>query len=240
MNLIVDIGNSSLKIAALVEQEVIELVRTSAWSDACTEDFFRRHKKFKRGIISTVRDESIPLWVNDFVEDDLVHYTHQTSAPIINGYESPTTLGLDRLAAAVGANNIYPQTNVLVVDCGTAITIDFVAASGVFEGGNISLGLNTRFKALNTFTSKLPLLATVDEFPMIGKNTSEAIWAGVLNGAIFELDSYIDFFKAKYPDIKVLITGGDAFFFERKLKNTIFVVPNLVILGLNRILDYNV
>ena len=144
------------------------------------------------------------------------------------------------MAAAVGANNIFPHTNVLVVDCGTAITIDFVSAIGRFEGGNISLGLNTRFKALSSFTSKLPLVDIADGYPLIGKNTTDAIRAGVLNSTIFELDTYIELFSGLYPDLKVIFTGGDAFFFDGKLKNTIFVVPNLVVQGLNRILEYNV
>lgn len=240
MNLIADIGNTTIKLAALQDSEVIDLVRAESWSGIEVDHFFKKHSSFERGIISTVRKEPIPDWIASFIKSPALLFNHKTPCPIENRYETPSTLGLDRLAAAVGANNIYPNTNVLVVDCGTAITVDFVSASGAFEGGNISLGLSTRFKALNTFTSKLPLLDIVDTFPLIGKNTCEAIVAGVLNGAIFEMEQYIRYFSNIYPDLKVIFTGGDAFFFDRKLKNTIFVVPNLVVQGLNRILEYNV
>lgn len=240
MNLIVDIGNSVIKLAVAVQGKVIDMVRAESWSDDATLSFFRHYEKFDRGIVASVRSEKVPSWLNDMVTHGILFFDHSTPVPIVNGYETPYSLGLDRLAAAVGANNIYPKSNVLVVDCGTAITIDLVSAEGVFVGGNISLGLRTRFKALSTFTSKLPLVDISDEIPLLGKNTVDAIRAGVLNGAIFELNSYLEVLTPQYPELKVLFTGGDAFFFDGKLKNPIFVVPNLVVLGLNRILEHNV
>ena len=240
MNLIVDVGNTAIKLAAISNMAIVDVIRVSGWDDNSVISFLAKYGNFDNGIISSVRDEDNPVFLNTFVENEFMLFNHKTKVPIANGYETPNTLGLDRLAAAVGANNIFPHTNVLVVDCGTAITIDFVSAIGRFEGGNISLGLNTRFKALSSFTSKLPLVDIADGFPLIGKNTTDAIRAGVLNSAIFELNTYIELFGGLHPDLKVIFTGGDAFFFDGKLKNTIFVVPNLVVQGLNRILEYNV
>jgi type III pantothenate kinase len=240
MNLVIDVGNTAIKLAAIRDKYIVDVIRTNGWDDSSVVHFLSKYGSFDYGIISSVRDEMIPEFINAFVEKELMVFSHKMQVPIANDYETPNTLGLDRLAAAVGANNIFPHANVLVVDCGTAITIDFVSAIGRFEGGNISLGLNTRFKALSSFTSRLPLVDIADGYPLIGKNTTDAIRAGVLNSAVFELDSYIDLFSGLHPDLKVIFTGGDAFFFDGRLKNTIFVVPNLVVQGLNRILEYNV
>jgi len=240
MNLIIDVGNTAIKLAAIRDLAIVDVIRVNSWNDESVIQFLAKYGNFDNGIISSVRDDAPPEFLKTFVEGKFLLFNHKTQVPIANGYETPNTLGLDRLAAAVGANNIFPHTNVLVVDCGTAITIDFVSAIGRFEGGNISLGLNTRFKALSSFTSKLPLVDIADGYPLIGKNTTDAIRAGVLNSTIFELDTYIELFSGLYPDLKVIFTGGDAFFFDGKLKNTIFVVPNLVVQGLNRILEYNV
>lgn len=241
MNLVVDIGNTSIKLASVnFNHQVVDMLRVDSWSDAAVLPFLSKNGLFANGIVSTVRNEPMELDLNQYVKGSLLFFDSSFKIPIANGYDTPATLGLDRLAAAVGANNIFPNSNVLVVDCGTAITIDLISSAACFEGGNISLGLHTRFKALASFTSKLPLVDVDGPFPLVGKNTTDAIRAGVINSVLFELDAYIDRFTSLHPDLKVLFTGGDAFFFDGKLKNTIFVVPNLVVQGLNRILEYNV
>ena len=148
-------------------------------------------------------------------------------------------MGKDRLAAVAGAIGLYPNTNLLVIDAGTAITYELINSKHEFLGGNISPGMTIRYKALNEFTSKLPLLSASDETPLIGQSTKEAIQAGVQNGVLFEIQGLINELSSQYPSIKTIITGGDAEFFARKLKNPIFVHPNLVLIGLNRILEYN-
>jgi type III pantothenate kinase len=147
---------------------------------------------------------------------------------------------MDRLAAAVGARELFPDRDLLVIDAGTAITLDLIEANGTFSGGNISPGLRSRFRALHEFTQKLPLIEESDQWPLIGQSTEEAIRAGVINGIIFELDGMIDQLKKKYPNIQPVLTGGDAGFFERRLKNPIFVKFEITLIGLNRILEYNV
>jgi type III pantothenate kinase len=154
-------------------------------------------------------------------------------------YSSPETLGNDRLAAVAGAFSLYPNKDVLVIDAGTAITYELLLREGGYIGGNISPGLNMRYKALHTYTDQLPLLTQQDKEHLIGNNTNEAITGGVQNGLIFEIEGYLTKISNKYPQLTVLLTGGDAQFFDNKLKKTIFVVPNLTLIGLNFILNYN-
>ena len=135
---------------------------------------------------------------------------------------------------------LRPGKNLLVIDAGTAITYEVIEAPGIFLGGNISPGMTTRFRALNHFTKKLPLVTEEDDIPLIGRSTETAIQAGVVNGIVYEMDGYIDELKVKYPDLLVFLTGGHSFYFERRLKNSIFADINLVLTGLNRILEYNV
>jgi type III pantothenate kinase len=168
-----------------------------------------------------------------------IELNEYTDIPIENLYETKSTLGKDRLAAVIGANNIFPDSNVLVIDMGTAITYDFINTSKQFIGGTISPGMEMRFKALNHYTDQLPLLKKNENYQTIGKNTSEAIISGVQNGILFEIDGYINTLKSNYNDIKVILTGGDAIFFDKKLKNTIFVNLNLNFIGLNTILEHN-
>ena len=169
-----------------------------------------------------------------------IYLDERVALPVKIGYETPETLGKDRLAAVVGATYLRPGRNILIIDAGTAITYELVEASGLYKGGNISPGMTTRFRALHQFTSRLPLVMETEEIPLVGTSTGMAIRAGVVNGIVYEMDGYIDTLKAKYPDLLVFLTGGHSFYFERRLKNSIFADINLVLIGLNRILEYNV
>jgi type III pantothenate kinase len=162
-----------------------------------------------------------------------------TPLPIENRYLTKETLGKDRIAAVVGAYDLYPNQNLLVIDAGTAITYDFINEKGQYLGGNISPGIEMRFKALNYYTGKLPRVQPKEWNKLYGSTTEEAILGGVLNGVVFEVDKTIESFKEFYKNLKVIITGGDAEFFDNKLKNSFFVNFNLLALGLNRILEYN-
>ncbi len=139
----------------------------------------------------------------------------------------------------MGANYLYPGKNVLVVDAGTAITYDFIDENGEYAGGNISPGIEMRFKALNRFTGRLPLVRQKNPDKLVGQTTEEAILAGVMQGVVFEVEGTIRAFKENYKNLIVIITGGDAIFFDNKLKNYFFVHFNLIAIGLNRILEYN-
>ena len=194
-----------------------------------------------RGIFSTVidTDDEVIAYLKSKLEH-FVFLDETVPLPITVQYRTPKTLGRDRLAAAVGANFLQPGTDLLVIDAGTAITYELVEASGTFMGGNISPRLTTRFRALNHFTKKLPLVVEQDEIPLIGTDTETAIQAGVVNGIVYEMDGYIEMLRLKYPNLLVFLTGGHSFYFERRLKNSIFADINLVLTGLNRILEYNV
>lgn len=239
MNLIIDVGNSYTKVA-LIEGDCIIL---SHRYELLGEDEIRRlirdHAPTRAiaSIVGKANGEAIRL-----VKDSMptIELLSNTPIPIVNLYETPETLGYDRLAAVIGANYLHPGRNLLVIDSGTAITFDFIDSHGRYIGGAISPGIGLRFKALNSYTSKLPLLQIPQEYKLIGTNTRECIEAGVINGVLAEVDGYIDRVKREHPGVLTLLTGGDANFFVNKLKNSIFVNPNLVITGLNRILEFNV
>lgn len=167
-------------------------------------------------------------------------FTSQMPLPLINLYQSANTLGSDRLAAAVGGASLFPGKNVVVIDAGTCLKYNFINSNNEFIGGAISPGLKMRFKALNTFTSKLPLLDVNEKFDsLIGTTTTESILSGVEIGTIAEVEGLIDSYKQLFPDINVVLTGGDANFFEKRLKRRIFTDSFLILKGLNCILDHN-
>ena len=198
------------------------------------------HPQLKRVILSSVKPYSDELkqYLSENFEQFL-ELDHQTEIPIGNLYQTPETLGKDRIAAAVGANELFPDQNLLVIDAGTAITFDLISEKNEFIGGNISPGLEMRFKALNQFTGSLPLLSRSNDFNEIGQNTTEAIQAGVQNGIIYEIGQTIETFNRNYQNLQIIMTGGDSIFFDKKLNYTIFVNFNLTLIGLNRILEHN-
>ena len=139
----------------------------------------------------------------------------------------------------LGAGALFPNKNVLTIDSGTCITYDILTKDGVYLGGSISPGLNMRFKSLHKQTSKLPLVSLTTEHPLVGDSTESAITSGVINGMICEIDGIIDRYKTDYSDLQIILTGGDAKFFDKELKNSIFAAPDLVLTGLNELLNYN-
>ncbi len=240
MNLCIDQGNSSTKIAVFNGNEI---VHTTHCSQTVLEDIqaIFQHYKIKCVIISSVTDDHEDLQ-NFFDEQQvqLITLTHETPLPVVNLYKTPETLGKDRLAAVVGAVSLKPGTDLLVIDAGTAITYDFVDASGVYHGGNIAPGLELRLKSLFENTRKLPLVDIKAEVDFLGSDTPAALQSGALYGVVFEIDGYIERLMLKYPKLSVFLTGGSCNYFENKLKYRIFANKNLVLIGLNRIIQYNV
>ena len=166
-------------------------------------------------------------------------FTHEMPIPIENLYETPHTLGVDRLAAVIEAHSAQPGHPKLVIDAGTCITIDFIDEHGRYKGGNISPGIDMRLDALHTYTSKLPKIEREGEILALGKNTETAIRSGVLRGIEHEINGYIQQFLKIYPSLLVFLTGRIEISFETKLKSVIFADSFLVLKGLNRILEYN-
>jgi len=192
-----------------------------------------------QGILSSVAD--VNPEVVSFLDEKLNRFIvldENTPMPITIQYKTPQTLGRDRIASAVGAYTKHPDRNLLVIDSGTAITYDLIQAGGIYSGGNISPGMTIRFKALNNYTKRLPMLDENGDIPELGYDTESAIRAGVVNGIVKEINAYIDEFEIKYPDLLVFLTGGHSFYFETKLKKSIFADGNLVLDGLNEILNY--
>ena len=240
MNLVIDIGNSRTKFSIFNRGEVLITVPVDEFKPEHIEVLKTEHPELNKVILSATKDYSGEL-KNSLQQnfEQFIELDADTSLPIENMYETKDTLGKDRIAAVVGASDLYPETNLLVIDAGTAITYDILNDKKQYLGGNISPGLEMRFKALHQFTGKLPLVSKKELNKLYGTNTENAIQAGVQNGIVFEVEKAIDTFKVFYKNLKVIITGGDAEFFDKKLKNSFFVHFNLIALGLNRILEYN-
>ncbi|MFW5831073.1 MAG: type III pantothenate kinase [Prolixibacteraceae bacterium] len=240
MNLVIDIGNTRTKFSLFNHGEMIISVPVNEFLPEHVEILKKEHPSLNRVILSSVKEYPAELkQVLTTSFEQFVELNAGTLLPIENCYESAETLGKDRIAAAAGAFDLYPDTNVLIIDAGTAITYDIVNDKNQYLGGNISPGLEMRFKALNKFTAKLPLLQPENFDKLYGRNTHEAILAGVQHGLVFEVDKTIETFKEFYANLKVIITGGDVDFFDKKLKSSFFVHFNLTAIGLNRILHYN-
>jgi type III pantothenate kinase len=239
MNLVIDIGNTQTKIALFDKSEH---QKTEILVDFSNELFLNvvfSHKEINSIIVSSVKNLDLDFDQIRSRNIFVIEFNEKMPLPIINNYKSSKTLGKDRLAAAVGGYFLFQNEQVLVIDAGTCIKYDFVDSLGNYEGGAISPGILMRFKALNTFTDKLPLVAMSDFENLIGTTTEESILSGVLNGVIAEVDGVIDKYKLKFGNLKIVFSGGDMNYFDNRLKNSIFAFPNIVVFGLNKILNFN-
>lgn len=240
MNLIIEQGNSSVKVGVYDKGLILDCYLYKSLEISDLLPLFEKYE-FARGILSTVVDVDRAL--DDFLKKELPYFIFLDSSvplPVKIDYKTPSTLGQDRVAAVVGANYLKPGQDILVIDAGTAITFDLINSSGTYLGGNISPGMTTRFNALHQYTGKLPLVSENEQNIQFGYSTETAIQAGVVNGIVYEMDGYINDLRAERPSLLVFLTGGHSIYFERRLKNHIFANINLVLTGLNRILDYNV
>lgn len=239
MNLVIDIGNTVAKIAAFDGEELLETLYDSNRTLENLPGFFRKYP-FQQAIVATVieLDEQARTQI-ELLSVPVLWLDANTPLPVNNLYETPQTLGYDRIAAVVGAYEQFPGKDILVIDAGTCITYEFIDATGSYQGGNISPGLQMRFKALHRFTGKLPQVASEGRRVPLGKDTETAIREGVLKGIEFEIAGYIMAWKHKYPELLVFLTGGDDFSFDTNVKSVIFADRFLVLKGLNRILNFN-
>lgn len=238
MNLVIDIGNTLVKAALFEGRELKELKVYNSLNDLSKDTAFYRQAGhcFVGSVTKDIH------YTADILSDfkGLDFFSPLRSMPLKNLYKTPATLGSDRFAASVGAYSLYPQKNVLVMDAGTCLKFDFTNANSEYFGGAISPGLQMRFKALQHFTDKLPLVKSDENFDkLIGQTTEESILSGVINGILQEADGIINEYKKLYPDLTIVVTGGDTDFFAKRLKNRIFAHPHLVLIGLNEILIYN-
>lgn len=239
MNLIIDVGNTRIKLAVFTNSKLIH-------NESITIGNFMKNtlelvKKYEctNAIISSVvsvkknQIEEISSKIN------LIELNYNTNVPFKNNYSTPKTLGVDRIALVAAAISKFPCKNVLIIDAGTCITYDFIDADGYYFGGAISPGINMRYRSLNVFTNKLPLLNPEYTSQLIGNSTELCIHSGVINGVINEIDSFINQYREKNKDLTVVLTGGDTNFLANRFKNVIFANPNFLLEGLNTILKYN-
>ena len=236
LNLVIDIGNNSAKIFLFQGKQIILHTRRTGELHSIIKEWGTQYS-LEKAIVSSVIElgheqreaiESLPCHVRWF--------NNTTNGPLTVNYKTPQTLGTDRLAAAIGAWSEAEGQNILVIDAGSAITIDFIDHNGNYNGGNISPGIKMRLQALHEFTGKLPLVEKEGDTPFLGYSTETAIRSGVINGACHEIDGYINTMKDKYGDVFVFLTGGDANHLKNSIKSRIFADKYLVAKGLNRIL----
>lgn len=241
MNLCIDVGNTQVKFGVYdLAGKLLECFKTPDLTIASLETIVLKFG-IKQAIVSSVRAEHEEVLF--FLEQKLNNVLKLSPAiqvPIQSQYQTPKTLGNDRLAVAVAATVLYPKEHVLIVDAGTCITYDFVTKEAVYMGGSILPGINMRFKALHALTAKLPLIEQEVLDTFIGTSTKTSIQTGIMQGVLHELNGFRSQYKQQFGNIRVIVTGGDASYFESQLKNEIFALPNLVLIGLNKILDYNI
>jgi len=238
MKLIIDSGNTFVKTAVFENKKLIYSQITEQLSSDFLKNIFQTYK-INNSIISSVK--KVPPTAINFLKNHtrFIELSASTPIPINNVYKTPETLGKDRLAGVIGAYYLFPQKTVLVIDAGTCITYDLINKKGEYYGGSISPGLKMRFNALHTFTQKLPLVSLKNINTLIGTNTNESILTGVINGYIAEIDGIIEQYKNYTAELIVVLCGGDTHFLVNRLKNSIFANPEIVLIGLNEILDYN-
>jgi type III pantothenate kinase len=237
--LIIDFGNTLQKLAVFDDKELLVRESFQKLVPETLTRFIKKNGPF-RGIIQSSVIIHTPEMEKILSESGrFILLTSYTPVPFKNLYQTPVTLGKDRIAAVTGGLSLFPGKNILVIDAGTCITYDFLTMKGEYLGGAISPGIRMRFKALHTFTGKLPLIEPGDFEGLIGRSTDESMLSGVYNGVTAEIRELIRLYREKFDDVMVIITGGDHELLHKKLKINIFAVPNLVLLGLNEIFDYN-
>ncbi len=232
MNLTIDIGNTRVKSAVFEGSKLIQ-------HDSFALNFDELDKKIKNFegkiiVSSVVEHPFLEKWKQEL---KICFLSSLTLLPIKINYETPTTLGLDRIANMVAINYLKTAENALAIDCGTCLKIDLLL-NKEYLGGSISPGLQMRLKALHNFTSKLPLIEIENFIELNGKNTKESILSGCYRGMLAEIQQTIEDYEKKYTNIELFITGGDHPFFVNHLKNCIFADPFLTLKGLNEILNY--
>ena len=239
MNLTVDIGNTFAKIGVFKDGVLIHKGVIPEWTENQILEYLT-NQNGENVILSNVTGFSIDKLIaalrnryNFWLLDE------RAQLPINNLYQTPETLGKDRIAAVVGGQHLFPNQNVLIIDAGTCITYDWLKFNRDYLGGNISPGLKMRLQAMAHFTGKLPLLEVKDINFSIGNTTNSAMLNGAIQGLVLEIEGFINMYAQDFKDLKVMLTGGDAEFLAKKLKLQIFVDQNLVLVGLNKILEYN-
>ena len=234
--LTIDIGTSNAKLGYFLDGDLLEKQKGLNPSEIL--EYITKYKPDKI-IASSVTIPAKELKKVLGNPNNITILSHTTPIPIKNEYGSKETLGTDRLAAVVGAYGLFPGKDCLIIDTGTCITYDYLSKEGVYKGGSISPGMELKFKALNTYTSRLPLLERKEQVELTGDSTNNAILSGVIYGTIAEIREIIRMYRNKLPDLQLVICGGDAIYFSKQLNMEMEVRPDLVLTGLKTIQEYN-
>ncbi len=240
MNLVIDVGNTNVKLA--VFQDFVIIGKRIGKLESLEKDvavLVKEFKDLKKAIISSVgrlKEKDIQI-----ISKQIEVYTlnKNSKLPFKSKYKTPETLGVDRIALVSASTKFYPNQNVLIIDAGTCITYDFITSENVYLGGAISPGIRLRYQSLNNLTENLPLLEKKAPKNLIGNSSKESIHSGVINGILMEIDGAIQEYNKKNKDLTVILTGGDANFLSKRLKSSIFANSNFLLEGLNFILELN-
>ena len=232
-NLLIDIGNTALKASWA---DGMTLGRTSRYQGENIMDYIL-------SLISEAKPETLVLSSIRTLSQKDISVLQQNCVRLIyidesvaGKYGIPTFLSPDRIASLVASRYLFKGRGCTVFDFGAMLTVDFLDKDGNYEGGNISLGCRTRFRSLNRYSKNLPLLEKQDHICGKGYDLNSSIHSGVISGIVFELQGYL----AQNPENIIVFTGGDAIYFAKRMKNSIFVVCNLVLMGLALIaLEYD-
>jgi len=241
MILAIDVGNTRIKAAVFEDNTLLEsfaFLKTEL--EKSIQNILEKYKNTSDLVVASVSEVEKEAFVRFETRLNVHFISHSDAFPFVNCYETPQTLGIDRMVLAAGATLQYPKQNRLVIDVGTCVTFDFIDENDNYLGGAIAPGLRLRYESLHNFTAKLPLLTLENPKHFIGKSTSESIHSGVVNGLVFEIDGYIEEIKGQYSKFIIILTGGDTVFLAKRLKNTIFANSNFLLESLNQTFQYKI
>jgi type III pantothenate kinase len=243
MNIVADFGNTAIKIG-LVDNQTVSKVFVFDSVQPKIDEIFSLFEKSKPEKVCFLSVSKIHPQIKSFLfgsDFQVIEFSHETSLPFSVNYNPAASLGIDRLAGVVGARALYPGKDLLVVQSGTCITYDVYFEKQGYIGGAISPGVDIRNKAMNTFTFQLPLVTTdkKQECSLIANNTTDALLSGIFNGALFEIQGFIDAITQISKDVHVVFSGGNMIYFVNKIKSKIFANSNLTLTGLTEIIRLN-
>lgn len=227
--LAIDAGNTRVKIGVFEQGELTDVLRFGQDETAKLKSFLQENGQLP-AILASVKADKDTRWIRQWLANVVLFQTTMP-LPLKMGYETPETLGVDRISNAIGA---YSQChgNCLIIDVGTCVKYDLVTADGTYQGGAISPGIELRYKSMHTFTGKLPLIEDTLQPPQIGKNTLDAMRSGVMHGMQHEMEGFITFYESLYPELTIFLTGGGSKNFDLGGKSNIFADENLTLKGL--------
>ena len=241
MILAIDIGNTRIKGAVFEEYNTVDSFVFS--KDEIQEKIatiLKKYNKITHLAVASVGNIEKELFLYFENVLDVWFVSHDDVFPFKNNYATPKTLGIDRMVLAAGATLQFQGQNRLIIDAGTCVTYDFVDQNDIYLGGAISPGLRLRYESLHNFTAKLPLLTVESPKHFLGDSTVEAIHSGVVNGLVYEINGFVDEYRAQYSNFIIILTGGDTEFLAKRLKNTIFANSNFLLESLNQIFQYKI